>query len=66
MDPAAGGTWIRATTRSNLLFRPRPALPAQVLVTLHSLNMFHAYGLPGRGVRYPARHRISVIHHHLR
>lgn len=59
-DPAAGGTWIRATTRSNPLFRAVALRRQQVLVTLHSLNMFHAYGFLAEVFGVLARHRISV------
>ena len=59
-DPAAGGTWIRATTRSNPLFRAVALRRQQVLVTLHSLNMFHAYGFLAEVFGILARHRISV------
>ena len=59
-DPAAGGTWIRATTRSNPLFRAVALRRQQVLVTLHSLNMFHAYGFLAEVFSILARHRISV------
>ncbi|MFQ2273485.1 lysine-sensitive aspartokinase 3 [Aeromonas hydrophila] len=59
-DPAAGGTWIRASTRTNPLFRAVALRRNQVLVTLHSLNMFHAYGFLAEVFGILARHRISV------
>ncbi|MBP4040835.1 lysine-sensitive aspartokinase 3 [Aeromonas sp. SrichE-2G] len=59
-DPAAGGTWIRATTSSTPLFRAVALRRQQVLVTLHSLNMFHAYGFLAEVFSILARHRISV------
>ncbi|MBF4801897.1 lysine-sensitive aspartokinase 3 [Aeromonas hydrophila] len=59
-DPAAGGTWIRARTRTNPLFRAVALRRNQVLVTLHSLNMFHAYGFLAEVFGILARHRISV------
>ncbi|MGY4040716.1 lysine-sensitive aspartokinase 3 [Aeromonas hydrophila] len=59
-DPAAGGTWIRANTRTNPLFRAVALRRNQVLVTLHSLNMFHAYGFLAEVFGILARHRISV------
>jgi aspartate kinase len=46
----AGGTWIRAVALRR----------QQVLVTLHSLNMFHAYGFLAEVFGILARHRISV------
>ncbi|MFB0598536.1 lysine-sensitive aspartokinase 3 [Aeromonas hydrophila] len=59
-DPAAGGTRIRASTRTNPLFRAVALRRNQVLVTLHSLNMFHAYGFLAEVFGILARHRISV------
>ncbi|MGY3893755.1 lysine-sensitive aspartokinase 3 [Aeromonas enterica] len=59
-DPAAGGTWIRASTRTSPLFRAVALRRQQVLVTLHSLNMFHAYGFLAEVFGILARHRISV------
>ncbi|ELB2791217.1 lysine-sensitive aspartokinase 3 [Aeromonas hydrophila] len=59
-DPTAGGTWIRASTRTNPLFRAVALRRNQVLVTLHSLNMFHAYGFLAEVFGILARHRISV------
>lgn len=61
-DPAAGGTWIRASTSTstNPLFRAVALRRQQVLVTLHSLNMFHAYGFLAEVFGILARHRISV------
>ncbi|MFM5013817.1 lysine-sensitive aspartokinase 3 [Aeromonas veronii] len=59
-DPAAGGTWIRASTDSSPLFRAVALRRQQVLVTLHSLNMFHAYGFLAEVFGILARHRISV------
>lgn len=59
-DPAAGGTWIRASTSTNPLFRAVALRRNQVLVTLHSLNMFHAYGFLAEVFSILARHRISV------
>ncbi|WP_349921860.1 lysine-sensitive aspartokinase 3 [Aeromonas veronii] len=59
-DPAAGGTWIRASTTTNPLFRAVALRRSQVLVTLHSLNMFHAYGFLAEVFGILARHRISV------
>ncbi|MFB2926364.1 lysine-sensitive aspartokinase 3 [Aeromonas hydrophila] len=59
-DPAAGGTWIRASTHTNPLFRAVALRRNQVLVTLHSLNMFHAYGFLAEVFGILARHRISV------
>ena len=55
-----GGTWIRASTRTNPLFRAVALRRNQVLVTLHSLNMFHAYGFLAEVFGILARHRISV------
>lgn len=59
-DPAAGGTWIRASTTTNPLFRAVALRRSQVLVTLHSLNMFHAYGFLAEVFGILARHGISV------
>ncbi|MHA7001643.1 lysine-sensitive aspartokinase 3 [Aeromonas schubertii] len=59
-DPAAGGTWIRAATRSSPLFRAVALRRNQVLVTLHSPNMFHAYGFLAEVFGILSRHRISV------
>lgn len=59
-DPAAGGTWIRASTSTNPLFRAVALRRQQVLVTLHSLNMFHTYGFLAEVFGILARHRISV------
>ncbi|PJG60770.1 lysine-sensitive aspartokinase 3 [Aeromonas cavernicola] len=58
--PAEGGTWIRASTESRPLFRAVALRRQQVLVTLHSLNMFHAYGFLAEVFGILARHRISV------
>ncbi len=51
---------IRASTRTNPLFRAVALRRNQVLVTLHSLNMFHAYGFLAEVFGILARHRISV------
>lgn len=59
-DPAAGGTWIRAKTDATPLFRAVALRRNQVLVTLHSPNMFHAYGFLAEVFGILARHRISV------
>lgn len=59
-DQAAGGTWIRSSTDSSPLFRAVALRRNQVLVTLHSLNMFHAYGFLAEVFGILARHRISV------
>lgn len=59
-DPKAGGTWIRANTQSQPIFRAVALRRQQVLVTLHSLNMFHAYGFLAEVFSILARHRISV------
>ncbi|MGY3861316.1 lysine-sensitive aspartokinase 3 [Aeromonas lacus] len=59
-EPQAGGTWIRSTTDTSPLFRAVALRRQQVLVTLHSLNMFHAYGFLAEVFGILARHRISV------
>lgn len=59
-EPEAGGTWIRASTASNPLFRAVALRRNQVLVTLHSPGMFHAYGFLAEVFGILARHRISV------
>ncbi|SIQ02004.1 aspartate kinase [Aeromonas sp. RU39B] len=59
-DPAAGGTWIRAETSSSPLFRAVALRRNQVLLTLHSPNMVHAYGFLAEVFGILARHRISV------
>ncbi|MGL4250459.1 MAG: lysine-sensitive aspartokinase 3 [Aeromonas sp.] len=59
-EPQAGGTWIRSRTDSSPLFRAVALRRNQVLVTLHSLNMFHAYGFLAEVFGILARHRISV------
>ncbi|MCL4118017.1 UNVERIFIED_CONTAM: hypothetical protein GTU68_056155 [Idotea baltica] len=43
-EPEKGGTWIKQTVNSSPLFRALTLRCNQTMVTLHSPNMFHAYG----------------------
>lgn len=58
--PEQGGTWIRQQVTSPPKFRALALRCNQTLVTLTSLNMFHAYGFLAEVFRILAEHKISV------
>lgn len=58
--PAAGGTMVCDHTDTPPLFRALALRRKQTLVTLHSLNMLHAYGFLAEVFNILARHHISV------
>ncbi|WP_318484002.1 lysine-sensitive aspartokinase 3 [Photobacterium leiognathi] len=55
-----GGTWIRQSVEDAPLFRALALRANQTMVTLTSLNMFHAYGFLAEVFRILAEHKISV------
>ncbi|ODA34169.1 lysine-sensitive aspartokinase 3 [Veronia pacifica] len=58
--PQQGGTWIRKTAQRSPLLRALALRSNQTMVTLNSLNMFHAYGFLAEVFNVLARHQISV------
>ncbi|WP_419239434.1 lysine-sensitive aspartokinase 3 [Photobacterium leiognathi] len=58
--PEQGGTWIRQSVEDAPLFRALALRANQTMVTLTSLNMFHAYGFLAEVFRTLAEHKISV------
>ncbi len=58
--PQEGGTWIRRQVASTPLFRALTLRGNQTMVTLRSVNMFHAYGFLAKVFEILARHKISV------
>ncbi|WP_318445221.1 lysine-sensitive aspartokinase 3 [Photobacterium leiognathi] len=58
--PEQGGTWIRQSVEDAPLFRALALRANQTMVTLTSLNMFHAYGFLAEVFRILAKHKISV------
>ncbi|WP_318510710.1 lysine-sensitive aspartokinase 3 [Photobacterium leiognathi] len=58
--PEQGGTWIRQSVEDAPLFRALALRANQTMVTLTSLNMFHAYGFLAEVFRILAEHKISV------
>ncbi|MGF1700092.1 lysine-sensitive aspartokinase 3 [Photobacterium makurazakiensis] len=58
--PEKGGTWIRESVSEAPLFRALALRCNQTMVTLTSLNMFHAYGFLAEVFRILAEHKISV------
>ncbi|WP_305816022.1 lysine-sensitive aspartokinase 3 [Photobacterium leiognathi] len=58
--PEQGGTWIRQSVEEAPLFRALALRANQTMVTLTSLNMFHAYGFLAEVFRILAEHKISV------
>ncbi|WP_439651364.1 lysine-sensitive aspartokinase 3 [Photobacterium atrarenae] len=58
--PEQGGTWIRDRVSDAPLFRALALRCNQTMVTLTSLNMFHAYGFLAEVFRILAEHKISV------
>lgn len=59
-EPELGGTWVKQQVESAPLFRAVTLRGNQTLVTLKSLNMFHAYGFLAKVFEILARHRVSV------
>ncbi|MCW8330408.1 lysine-sensitive aspartokinase 3 [Photobacterium sp. SDRW27] len=59
-EPEQGGTWIRESVNEAPLFRALALRCNQTMVTLTSLNMFHAYGFLAEVFRILAEHKISV------
>ncbi|PJC85588.1 lysine-sensitive aspartokinase 3 [Vibrio sp. HA2012] len=59
-EPEKGGTWIRQQVESKPLFRAIALRRNQTMVTLHSPNMFHAYGFLAEVFQILAKHQISV------
>lgn len=58
--PELGGTWVRKEVESKPLFRAIALRSNQTMVTLHSTNMFQAYGFLAKVFEILARHQISV------
>ncbi|GAA04899.1 lysine-sensitive aspartokinase 3 [Photobacterium leiognathi] len=58
--PEQGGTWIRQSVEDAPLFRALALRANQTMVTLTSLNMFHAYGFLAEVFRILAEHKISI------
>lgn len=58
--PEQGGTWIKQTVTHAPLFRALALRNNQTMVTLTSLNMFHAYGFLAEIFRILAEHKISI------
>ncbi|PSW56408.1 lysine-sensitive aspartokinase 3 [Photobacterium leiognathi] len=58
--PEQGGTWIRQSVEDAPLFRALALRANQTMVTLTSLNMFHAYGFLAEVFRILAEHKTSV------
>ncbi|MDX1303778.1 lysine-sensitive aspartokinase 3 [Photobacterium sp.] len=58
--PEQGGTWIRESVSDAPLFRALALRCNQTMVTLTSLNMFHAYGFLAEVFRILAEHKVSV------
>ncbi|WP_235869683.1 lysine-sensitive aspartokinase 3 [Veronia nyctiphanis] len=58
--PEQGGTWIRKTAEKSPLLRALALRSNQTMVTLNSLNMFHAYGFLAEVFNILAKHKISV------
>ncbi len=58
--PEQGGTWIREQAHTAPLFRAVALRRNQTMVTLTSLNMFHAYGFLAKVFEILARFEISV------
>lgn len=58
--PEQGGTWIRDSVSEAPLFRALALRCNQTMVTLTSLNMFHAYGFLAEVFRILAEHKVSV------
>ncbi|PSW10235.1 lysine-sensitive aspartokinase 3 [Photobacterium sanctipauli] len=58
--PEQGGTWIRDKVTEAPLFRALALRCNQTMVTLTSLNMFHAYGFLAEVFRILAEHKVSV------
>lgn len=59
-QPQAGGTLVCNQTTNPPLFRALTLRRQQTLMTLHSLNMLHAYGFLAEIFGVLARHNISV------
>ncbi|WP_252023764.1 lysine-sensitive aspartokinase 3 [Vibrio sp. SCSIO 43136] len=58
--PEQGGTWIRQEVETAPLFRALALRGNQTMVTLRSLNMFHAYGFLAEAFKILAKHKVSV------
>lgn len=58
--PEKGGTWIKQKVSSAPLFRAVALRCNQTMVTLHSPNMFHAYGFLAEVFKILAKYKISV------
>ncbi|WP_299019262.1 lysine-sensitive aspartokinase 3 [uncultured Photobacterium sp.] len=58
--PEQGGTWIRETVEDAPLYRALALRCNQTMVTLTSLNMFHAYGFLAEVFRILAEYKISI------
>lgn len=58
--PEQGGTWIREHVEQPPKFRALALRCNQTMVTLTSLNMFHAYGFLAEVFRILAKYKISV------
>ncbi|WP_087016750.1 lysine-sensitive aspartokinase 3 [Thaumasiovibrio subtropicus] len=58
--PEEGGTWVKEEVDSTPLFRALTLRNNQTMVTLQSLNMYHAYGFLAEVFSILAKYRISV------
>lgn len=58
--PKDGGTWVRAKSETSPLFRAIALRKNQTMVTLHSLNMYHAYGFLAEVFAILAKYKVSV------
>ncbi|WP_413112587.1 lysine-sensitive aspartokinase 3 [Thaumasiovibrio sp. DFM-14] len=59
-DPQAGGTWVKEKVESTPLFRALTLRNNQTMITLQSLNMYHAYGFLAEVFAILAKHKVSV------
>lgn len=59
-EPEKGGTWIRHQVESSPLFRALALRCNQTMVTLRSVEMFHAYGFLAKVFEVLAKHKVSV------
>nr|WP_086938832.1 lysine-sensitive aspartokinase 3 [Thaumasiovibrio occultus] len=58
--PQDGGTWVKEEVDSSPLFRALTLRNNQTMVTLQSLNMYHAYGFLAEVFSILAKYRVSV------
>ncbi|MCY9845707.1 lysine-sensitive aspartokinase 3 [Vibrio caribbeanicus] len=58
--PEKGGTWIKKQVETCPSFRSLALRGNQTMVTLRSLDMFHAYGFLAKVFEVLAKHKVSV------